>query len=177
MNVVYIKGSTDAYPPSGGRDPHGFEVEALPTRSYYGMAVDALLQIMDWDYIIKKLREECTADAEEATKAIAQAIYENNRDYQELMAEFDRLENIKRQFEERVEERIFKEAAPHVSDWEDLEDDPERSDYRGYVSRAQAWYSTWRPFKRRLRTEKLVEWLEENAAEDIAQFEQEEIDW
>jgi hypothetical protein len=75
--------------------PHGFEVEALPTRAYYALLVKALLEALSFDYIVEKLRDECRADEHTAASDIQAGILEKNQDYQNLLAEFDRLEEIK----------------------------------------------------------------------------------
>jgi hypothetical protein len=49
-----------------GDPAFGFEVEALKTRAYYGLLVDALLQVLPFDYILSRLRDECKAVAWDA---------------------------------------------------------------------------------------------------------------
>lgn len=157
--------------------PHGFEVEALPTRSYYSMAVDALLRLLPFCKIVRKLREECTANAYDAAYKVAQEIYEKNEDYQRLLEEFDRLEAIKEEFERRATDQLHDIAAPHEDAFEHLEDDPTPDDYREHVHNANTWTKVWRPFSRALRTEALAEWLKENAENVISELSNERIDW
>lgn len=155
--------------------PHGFEVEALPTRSYYYLLVDALLRVLPFDYIIRRLREECTADAHSAAQAITEKICEANETYRTLLEEFDRLEAIKAEFENRARDALQSLGEPHVSDWESDDLDPEPEEYKEWVRGASSWTGPWRPFQRSNRTEKLVQFLRETQGDLIAQLESESI--
>lgn len=157
--------------------PHGFEVEAMPTKSYYGLIVDALLQVLPFDYIVKRLREECTADAYSAAQTITDQICEDNESYQALLKEFERLEKVKEAFEIKVRDGFQEIGEPHVGDWEDEDDDPEPEEYRGWVEKANDWTGPWRPFMRSSRTASLVEWLEKEAADKVESFVKEVIKW
>jgi hypothetical protein len=157
--------------------PHGFEVEALPTRNYYWMLVDALLEVLPFDYIVEKLRDECTANACRAAEQIAEGIFENNDTYQALLKEFDRLEEIKAEFEQRVKDELESLGEPHVTDWRDDDDDPTPKDYRQHLGQASDWTGPWRPFRTQDRTNKLVEWLKENEYRVISDYTREMIEW
>ena len=137
--------------------PHGFEVEAMRTRDYYGLIVNALLQVLPFDYIVRKLREECTADADQAVAAIVERICEENENYQELLRRFEELERIKASFEARVRADLLEQARPRIKDFEHLEDDPEPGEYREHVQEADDWTGPWRPFSKELRTRSLTD--------------------
>lgn len=157
--------------------PYGFEVEAMPTRSYYGLIVDALLQVLPFDYIIKRLREECTADAYSAAQTITDQVCQDNESYQALLKEFERLEKVKETFEIEMRDRLQGLGQPHVGDWEDDDDDPEPEEYRGWVQKANDWTGPWRPFSRADRTASLVGFLREDAIDEIDSFTNERIEW
>jgi len=157
--------------------PHGFEVEALPTRNYYRMLVSALLQVIPFDYIINKLRDECTASARDAAEQIKSGILDNNESYQALLREFDRLEDIKQEFENRVANEMESLGEPYVNDWRDDDPDPTPEDFENHVHSAQDWTGPWRPFRRSGRTAKLVEHLQSGYAGTIGGFESEVIEW
>jgi predicted RNA-binding Zn-ribbon protein involved in translation (DUF1610 family) len=160
-----------------GATAHGFEVEALETRKYYVAIVQALLSIMDFDFIVGKLRDECQADNWSAAASIQQTVLDNNDSYQGLLKEFDRLNQIKEEFENRVRNHFSDLGQPHVSDWRDLEDDPEPSAFEEHVLEANRYSNPWRPFSSRLRTEKLVEWITDEHSDDVVEFANEEISW
>ena len=155
--------------------PHGFEVEALKTRDYYGLVVDALLQVLPFDYIVQRLREECVASAYDAARRVADEIYANNANYQALLAEFDRLEGIKDEFERMVTDTLQDAGEPRVSDWQNDDPDPTPQEFRDYTERANGYVSPWRPFGKADRTASLAEWLRENS--DLEQWENHRIDW
>lgn len=157
--------------------PYGFEVEALPTRDYYSLLVDALLSALPFDYIVERLRDECYANDSEAARAIADDVMANNETYQALLREFDRLEEIKAEFEGRVCDTLRELGAPHIHDWRDDDDDPAPRDYQEHVFRANDWTGPWRPFNTEARTAKLIEFLQENESDTIASFENERINW
>jgi len=154
---------------------HGYEVEALKTRDYYGLLVDALLQVLPFDYIVQRLREECTADSYQAAEQVAQAIYEQNDDYQKILSEFQRLEKIKTEFENRIKNTLDDLGRPHISDWQYDDLDPEPDEFRSYVQNARDYSMPWRPFDRGDRTKKLVEWLRDNEEETISEFKTESL--
>lgn len=156
---------------------HGYEVEALKTRDYYGLLVDALLSVIPFDYIVERLRDECQASAYDAARRIQARILDANESYQKLLAEFDRLEDIKSEFESLITEQLERVAEPHVNDWRDLEDDPDPADFRTHVERANDWSSPWRPFDADARTRELTQWLEEDQSELIDELVSMKIDW
>lgn len=157
--------------------PYGFEVEALPTSAYSSLLVDALLTVVSWDHIVSRLRDECQANSYDAARRVQQRILNDNASYQALLKEFDRLEEIKAEFEDRVAQELRALGEPHVGDWRDEEDDPEVEDFQRHVETARDYTGPWRPFSRDLRTTKLVEWLEENETSVIDQFTDEVLDW
>lgn len=157
--------------------PHGFEVEALPTRAYYSLLVTALLEVLPFDYIIDRLRDECQADSDAAAASIQGDILENNEGYQAMLKEFDRLNTIKAKFEREVLDALEDLGAPLVDDWRDDGDDPKPKDYERYVGGADDYTGPWRPFDQQDRTDKLIEHLEKEEAETITAFEEQVLDW
>ena len=157
--------------------PHGFEVEALPTRAYYILLVKALLEVLPFEYIVSKLRDECKADPYSAADTIRADILANNRSYQALLEEFDRLEEIKEAFEQGIRDKLMELGEPLVDEWRDDGDDPTPEHFEQHVYRAQDWTGPWRPFSQRDRTARLVEHLRENEADTISDFENEVIEW
>ena len=157
--------------------PHGFEVESLPTRAYYTLLVRALLEVLPFEYVVSKLRDECKADAYSAADYIQASILEKNADYQALLEEFARLEDIKDAFERKVKDTLSELGEPHIEDWRDDGDDPEPRDFEQHVYKAQDWTGPWRPFSDRDRTAKLVEYLRDEQADIITDFENESLDW
>jgi hypothetical protein len=159
----------------GRNTPHGFEVEALKTRDYYGLLVDALLRVVPFEHIVSRLRDECVADAWQAAREIMEEICKANEGYQEILKEFDRLEELKSRFEEEVTNKLMAIGEPHIGDWRDDDPDPTPDDFRRHVETATTWSEPWRPFSKRDRTDRLVSWLKRNAADQIAQFEEQEV--
>jgi hypothetical protein len=157
--------------------PHGFEVEALPTRNYYRLLVDALLQVLPFETIVERLRDECTASHYDAAETIKNGILQHNDSYQALLREFDRLEEIKAEFEERVKSHFQEAGYNHVSDWRHLEPDPTPDEYEAYVEDANDWSEPWRPFSRELRTRELTEFLRQDQYSHIVDYENEIIEW
>lgn len=161
-----------------GKDvAHGFEVEAMYTKNYRSLMVNALLTVLPFDYIVKKLREECTADAYSTAQTITDQVCKDNKSYQSLLKEFERLEEIKQDFENKVRDQLQELGEPHVFDWENDDDDPEPDEYRGWVRDASDWAGPWRPFSKSDRTASLVKFLEEDAVDEIDGFIEEEITW
>lgn len=157
--------------------PHGFEVEALPTRAYYKLLVQALLEVLPFDYIIGKLRDECTADHYRAAETIREAACGQNESYKALLAEFDRLEKIKSQFESMVKNAMIDLGEDCIHLWRDLENDPTQEDFEEHVQSAGSYANPWRPFNKDARTRELVKHLRERHQELIKGFEQEKIEW
>jgi hypothetical protein len=157
--------------------PYGFEVEALPTRTYYALLVRALLEVLSFDYIVAKLRDECQANANWAAEQIKDDILAENDSYQALLKEFERLEEIKGEFEQHIQDELEALGAPHIDDWRDDGDDPKPTDFERHVKGAQSYTAPWRPFSVRDRTAKLVEYLRKNEDNLISDLESEALDW
>lgn len=151
--------------------PMGFEVEALPTRQYYRLVVEALLSVVPFGWIVERLRSECVANHHQAAEDISKDILGANEDYQALLAEFDRLETIKAAFEHEAKEALTEMGEPHTSDWEDEEDDPTELDFGDYVDEMTSWAGAWRPFDREMRTELLKEYMTEGNEDYMARIE------
>jgi len=157
--------------------PHGFEVESLPTRAYYTLLVQALLEVLPFEYIISKLRDECKADEHTAARDIQAGILEKNAAYQALLEEFDRLEEIKDAFEQKILGELANIGAPLVENWRNDGDDPTPEHFERHVKSAQNYTGPWRPFSQRDRTQKLIEHLQNQETILINDFENESLDW
>lgn len=156
--------------------PYGLEVEAMTSRSYRRLLVQALLEVLPFDVIIKKLREECVASDQRAAEEIAEEIYAANERYQELLdflKRYDEVISIKENFEAEVLRVLTNLGSPHVSDWQNEQDDPLSEEYEDHVDKSG--YGPWRPFSAGLRTRKLIEYLKEKFADRIARLEQQHI--
>ena len=160
-----------------GWQPHGFEVEALPTRAYYTLLVKALLEVLPFDYIISKLRDECRARPDDAASQIQSDILTKNADYQALLKEFDRLEEIKAAFENEILDELAALGEPLVGKWRNDDDDPTPEHFEQHVEQSQDWTGPWRPFRVRDRTASLVKHLRKNEAGVIGDFENARIEW
>jgi hypothetical protein len=154
--------------------PMTFEVEALPTRSYYKETVRALLQVIPLDYIIARLRDECQASPYQAAGRIREKIQEENEDYQRLLKRLDEIQEKLDAFGQEIDEFLTEEGEPHREDWRDLEDDPKQEAFEEHVVQ-RAW-GPWRPFDHSLRTQKLTEYLEESCAQEIEEFKDRKIE-
>lgn len=159
-----------------GGDAYGFEVEAMPTRNYYPLLVEALLKILDFEYLVEKLRDECTADVDEVAERCLEAVIERNQSYQELEKQADKLERALSQFRERVTEEFWNLGYDHREDFRGEENDPYPEDFRRHLSRADSDTYAWRPFSRRLRTRLVTEKVMTEYAEIAERFEDEVIE-
>lgn len=159
--------------------PHGFEVESLRTRDYRRLMVAALLRLIPFRTIVANLRQECVANAYDAVSPITGDIFASNESYQRLLREFERLEQVKQEFEERAREALVELAHPHVNDFVDLEDDPTPDDFATHVENAGSYASPWRPFNAGARTAALTDWLreDEDAAAAIDELTSETLDF
>jgi hypothetical protein len=160
--------------------PYGFEVEAVATRSYFAPVVDALLSILSYDDVVRYLRRACKADAYQAAERVMQDILDENETYQAMLRyleEYERVLELKETFENEVREHFHGLGEPHVSDWEDDDDDPDVENFREHASAARDYTYAWRPFRSSDRTDSLVEFLREEYADDVEDFQQQVIDW
>lgn len=152
----------------------GFEVEAMRVSDYKSLMVDALLRALDFDSIVQQLREHTHADEWQATYDVQQTILDDNEDYQRLLEEFERLEEIKRAFENKIERQLLPLARSHNADFSDLGDDPEQAELYDHVRNG---WSAWRPFDVGQRTEALVELMQEEYESIIDEFKEESIEF
>lgn len=148
--------------------PMTFEVEALKTRDFAPAMVNALVEVLGMDYIIERLREECTANADRAVREIEEEILAENEQYQALKEQYDAIARAVQSFEGTVREELYNQAEPHEGDWADLEDDPSVKDFQDHVQSEQGY--TWRPFSEELRTRELTGWVREHCAELIREL-------
>jgi hypothetical protein len=157
----------------GGKDSDtafGLEVESMRTRDYYALIIRALLRVVDFDYIVERLRKEAVADASDAAYTVARETYDESEGYQELQKAFEKLEEQKSDFEQLAQYLLQQAGEPHVSDFEDQGDDPTPEDFEQHVISAHDYSSPWRPFERYERTQLLVEWLRKNEADLITRI-------
>lgn len=154
---------------------HGYEVEALETRDYYKLIVRALLQVLPFDYVIEKLRDECKASARNAAENITAEILRENDSYQALQARIDELRQLTEQFERDAQDALERFAQPRISDWRHIEPDPTPEDFEDYVHAATDWATVWRPFSRQERTRQLVKFVQANMADEISEMKNREI--
>lgn len=155
--------------------PYGFEVESLPTKKYYGLIVDALLEVLDFDYLVGKLRDKCQADVNRMAARIRDEILSDNESYQELLARFDELEKIKEEFESRIYQEMYSAGEPHASDWRDEEDDPDPADFVEHVSTGGSWAGAWMPFDKGIRTDNLTDFVKTENIDRIVELKNERI--
>lgn len=144
---------------SDGEVAYGFEVEALKTRDYYAMIVDALLTVLDFDELIERLRDECKASSYKAARRMQSFIADRNETYQKLLATIEKLEAYKDAFEADIEDHFRRVGEPHEKDWRNDDDNPEVDVFRNYVQSASRYEDAWRPFSEEDRTAKLVRYL------------------
>lgn len=172
--ILSVKLSTTDGTP-GALTPHGFEVEAMPTRSYYALVVDALLRVLSFSYIVKQLRRDCIANPWVACQTIADEIVAENEAYQDLMGRITALERVKERFANSIREQFAEYGKGHESDWEDQDPDPLPKDFRMYAHDADVYSGPWRPFKTSDRTASLVKWLSDQYSSEIAELKETKI--
>lgn len=165
------------WPQVDGDEPHGLEVEAIATRDYYGYIVDALLEMIAFDDVVIRIRETTLAAPWFAAQLATDAILAKHADYSALLAEASRLEDVRRQYEDRVREDLYQVARRQEDCLDYLGDDPDESELREHVDGANRYSEPWRPFSAQERTQALGETLVEGSEEYIAAIRDESIDW
>ena len=163
-----------------GTVAYGFEVEALYTRDYCDLLVRAYLSIVSFNHVISKLRDECQADSTVAAKQIQADILKKNESYQNLLEklkEFDKMNEVKSDFEQQVLDELENLGEELIDNWRDDDADPEPVDFARHVKAAQNYTGPWRPFSQRDRTDKLIEHLRKEESASISDFENESLDW
>jgi len=173
LSPKYCKKCGNAYRIYEG-EPHGLEVESSPTRAYYRLAVQALLRLLDFDYLIERLRDECQANSYTAAWNIFNHVANNNPNYKKLLEEIQRLEKIRQEFEDRVIQDFDDKGSPHIEDWRDLEDNPTPEQFEEHLVTANYETEVWRPFSARLRTTHLLRFLREHYQDEIDDYTNEE---
>lgn len=154
---------------------YGYEVEALETRDYYKLIVRALLEVLPFDYIVEKLRDECKASARNAAENITAEILRENASYQTLQARIEEMQALTQRFERDAQERLERFAEPHIEDWREIQADPTQREFEGYVHQANDWATPWRPFSSQARTDRLVDFVQREMADEIAEMKATEI--
>jgi len=162
--------------------PYGFEVEALGTPHYARLLVDALLEVLPFDYIVQKLRDECRADSWDAANKILQdRIAPENESYTALLALKDAIDEAVHAFENKAVWQIREVGdgsygrnwIPLTEAYKTAEDDPTVEDFKDHVSSGTD--QVWRPFDHRLRTRMHVDALIGLAAEEIQKLQNETV--
>lgn len=169
----------DAFQVGASPTAYGFEVEALYTKDYTPLLVDAYLSVVPFQYVVGKLRDECQADSTAAAEKIRSDILADNKSYQALLEklkEFDRMNEVKANFEQHILDELDELGAELIDDWRDNGDDPTPEDYKRYVGDTYN-YGPWRPFDQQDRTDKLIEHLEKEEAKIITAFEKQVLEW
>ena len=133
--------------------PHTFEVECLPMRSYYRQIAEALLTVVPFKTIVAGLRDLCTASSYQAARTLTDYVCANNSDYSYWKKQLDEIEARCSSFEDSVRQRLENIGADYESLWRDLEDDPEPEDM---VQHSLQGWNVWRPFDADLRTKRLT---------------------
>ena len=146
----------------------GFEVEALPTRDYRSLLVDALLRVVPFDFIVERLRIETVADSDEAVRQILEKIAQDNPDFSDLRDEIARLQEQETAIETEIRDHLDPLAREHKGDFADDGDDPVPADFVAHVENGQGY--PWRPFDAYRRTTLLVDLLRDTEADAIADF-------
>jgi hypothetical protein len=151
-----------------GETAYGYEVEAIRTRDYYPMIVDALLKVLDWETLVETMRDECQASSYAAAGKVWSTIERENETLKKLNETIDKLEQYRDAFEQDVKGHFQLVGEPHVDDWRDDDDDPKPEDFRQYVADANKYADAWRPFNAQDRTASLVHFLTygENVEQD-----------
>ena len=136
----------------------GFEVESVPSRSYFAPMAKAIIEEVGWDIIIDKLRTETKADPEDAALSIASNIAFDNPHYRALHEErkklTERMQRLSNAIIEDAERWVEWENDDHR--WYDVGAEPDESDYVNHVARATYGTGVWRPFAVEERTEEAV---------------------
>jgi hypothetical protein len=143
---------------SGDKTAYGFEVEALRTKAYYPMIVDALLTLVDFDTLVGHLRDECVASEYNAADAVWAIVESKNETLAKLNETIEKLERYRDAFQDDVRDRFIAKGAPMVNNWRDDDDDPTPQNFRDYVEKI-GYAEVWRPFKTSDRTRSLVDAL------------------
>lgn len=157
--------------------PHGFEVEAMPTRTYYEYAVTALLEVLDFYDILEHLRDECKADSWAAAEHITSRLLQFHKGYNALEEEIRRLRDIAANYEDEMRDRLRNLGYPMEGDFRDLEDDPEESEFYEHVESASRHTGPWEPFDPQVRTDALVRRLRAQNRDEIKAWFAQTIDW
>ena len=163
-----------------GTMAYGFEVEAMYTKDYKRLLVNAYLSVVPFSYVVGKLRDECQANSSTAAERIRADILKKNKSYQvllEKLKEFDKMNEAKDEFEQRVLDELCDLGEPLIDDWRDDDDDPTPEDYERHVEEAQDYTGPWRPFSPEDRTQALAKHLRKKEADLIADFQNESLDW
>lgn len=138
---------------------YGLEVEAMTVADYRDLMVWALLTILDFDHIVLRLRVETTANADYAIDEVRTKMLKSNASYQELLAEFENLERMKRRFENAIKKSLLPIAKIQEDHYWWQGDDPVPDQYVSHVERAS--WGPWRPFSADTRTAMLVSDMQE----------------
>jgi hypothetical protein len=145
------------------KEPHGFEVESLQTRTYYRALVKAILSKVRFSSVVKGLRVTARPSASQVVSSITDTILEENKRYQNLLKAEEVIDSAKEELKAAVEKYLTPYIEEYISENTDaidaLQDDPEPDDYEDHVvsygTTSYAW--PWQPFSRSQRVEKITE--------------------
>lgn len=153
---------------------YGLEVEAMRVADYRDLLVWTLLTILDFNYIVLKLRDEATAIHQDAIQRVIEDIAADNPSYQAMVEEYERLQTLKRNFEQSVYDSIQPAAVEQINmfDWEGP--DPRPEEYVSHVEDAGGW--VWRPFDRANRTRLLTQLIFDEAPGLISAYKLEDVE-
>jgi hypothetical protein len=137
---------------------YGLEVEAMRVADYRDLLVYTLMEILDFDHIVLRLREETIAEVFWAAEKVRDLALEGNDEYASLLKEYKRLENVKISFETAILASVtpIAEQQADMFEWEG--DDPDRQEYVDHV--VGLGWGPWRPFNRDNRTKLLIKFME-----------------
>jgi len=138
--------------------PLGFELDALKRVEYATLIVEGLLTMISWEDLIGALSKKAWSNTDSVVSDLAQDIFRENEDYQELDTHInelrqrfeellENLEQTKTDFEQRVRDKL----EPVVEEWNEdgriTEDDPEPSEEEmaKHLRQVNAW-EHWQPF-------------------------------
>lgn len=127
---------------------YGFEIEALRTPTYYPLLVKALLSILDFDYVVERLREDCRPNVWWATDLAKLEILSRDDEYQHLKSQLDA-------YEQMVDSEIERLADELADDVEPPEGEPTELEYISWVENTYQ-DTPWRPFSEDAQTNALA---------------------
>jgi len=151
-------------------EPHGFEVESLRSADYYRAMVDAVIDLVDFPFIIERLRKDCQPSLYNVKAQIRERFLDDNYRYRKIKDAIRRLERAQDELTTALDEPIEEKARELMEDPDKIEelqaigDDPEPDDFKDYVVQCgqRGYGEPWRPFSTYDRDDQIVAWLNED---------------